>query len=372
MGLLDALLFGYRELITAADAVMVRRSQLKIVGGTLTDDGTKTILTIAGGGGSSAGGAGQVQTSDGASGFSAPTNVLAGANFCSVGASPAASGNWRSGSTFSFRALSASSTDLSVLEANGTDALYIGTDPVFTAAKQFSAIHMYSGPSGVIYLGNGGLTRLRLDAAGMTLYNVGDPLTFGYTGASSIGDIRGQSTLLLAHAVGGVDRRIIEGTSGADVIIGDPTNGGDVILRTPFGKVYLQANGSNSLVSDQTNVQPALPVVGYSAGASPWAGMNGLFSKTMTAAQSYDLAASEYANSTFAIVSNGANILRFPPATDAKAYWKFVWNVSGGGTISVRDTNGVAAAATLASGNGALYLFRNGQVKQMGAAFAVA
>lgn len=43
-------------------------------------------------GGASAGGSGQVQTSDGAGGFTAPTNVLAGANFLSIGATPSASG----------------------------------------------------------------------------------------------------------------------------------------------------------------------------------------------------------------------------------------------------------------------------------------
>lgn len=112
-----------------------------------------------------------------------------------------------------------------------------------------------------------------------------------------------------------------------------------------------------------------LPVIGF---AQPYAGLNGLFSKTLTAAQSYDLASTEYCYSTLKFVSNGANVVRLPPATDDQAYFKFVWNVSGGGTISVRDTNAVTAAATLASGNGALFLWANGAVKQIGAAFAVA
>jgi len=56
MGILDALLFGYRELIDAANPAWPRRTQLKIVGGTLSDDGSKTVLTITGGGDPTMGG----------------------------------------------------------------------------------------------------------------------------------------------------------------------------------------------------------------------------------------------------------------------------------------------------------------------------
>lgn len=51
MGLLDALIFGVRDLVNSSDVAMMRRSRLKVIGGTLSDDGTNTVLTIAAGGG---------------------------------------------------------------------------------------------------------------------------------------------------------------------------------------------------------------------------------------------------------------------------------------------------------------------------------
>ncbi len=102
----------------------------------------------------------------------------------------------------------------------------------------------------------------------------------------------------------------------------------------------------------------------------------GSFQKTLTAAQSYDLVAADYANQSLEFVSNGANVVRLPPATTLTGatgtYFRFVQNVSGGGTIAVKDTNNVAAAATLASGAGAWFRVSVGAVKQITAAFTVA
>ena len=50
MGLLDTMIFGYRRLLNSSGAEVTRRDSLKIVGGTLTDDGTHTVLTVEGGG----------------------------------------------------------------------------------------------------------------------------------------------------------------------------------------------------------------------------------------------------------------------------------------------------------------------------------
>ena len=99
----------------------------------------------------------------------------------------------------------------------------------------------------------------------------------------------------------------------------------------------------------------------------------GSFAKTLTAAQSYDLAASEVAMQSLEFVSNGANVIRLTPVTTLSGtYFRFIQNVSGGGTLTVKDTNNVAAAASLASGNGAWFRFSTAAVKQITAAFAVA
>lgn len=138
----------------------------------LTTTGGVAVWAAPSGGGASAGGSGQVQSSNGAGGFTAPSNVLAGAGYISIGASP-----------------------------------------------------------------------------------------------SATGQIRGGGGMLLTNSVGGVDRSIIEGTTGADVIIGDPTNGGSVITRAPAGGLFFfQINGSNQFVIASTGPQFGSSTIDHGAG----------------------------------------------------------------------------------------------------------
>lgn len=71
MGVLDAMIFGYRTIRNASNADALRRSVLKFVGATVTDDPITgaTVITITGGGGSSVGANNAVQSSDGAGAF---------------------------------------------------------------------------------------------------------------------------------------------------------------------------------------------------------------------------------------------------------------------------------------------------------------
>lgn len=88
---------------------------------------------VASSGAASAGGAGQVQTSDGAGGFTAPTNVLAGTDFVSLGASPALAGNIRlpnAGVINSLRA--AGGVDIPLLHTDASDVVWLGDTTVTT------------------------------------------------------------------------------------------------------------------------------------------------------------------------------------------------------------------------------------------------
>ncbi len=101
-------------------------------------------------------------------------------------------------------------------------------------------------------------------------------------------------------------------------------------------------------------------------------GTTGVFPKTLTAAQDYPLTPTEAGKAILKFISDGANAIQLPAATDALGYTRYVWNVSGGGTIQVKDDAAHGAAATLASGEGALFLVSLNSVVQLTPAFTVA
>jgi len=198
--------------------------------------------------------------------------------------------------------------------------------------------------------------------------------SIGGATVASTGTVRlpSASQIVARNAGNSGDVAMIATDASDQVFIGSPSNLVPTAQYTYVSAInsgYGYINGSVVFTWSAGAVQTAQPITGYGA---PYAGMNGLFSKTLTAAQSYDLSNVEYVYSILQFVTSGANIVRLPPPTNAQSYMKFVWNLSGGGTISVRDTNGAAAAATLASGTGAWFLWANGIVKQMSAAFTVA
>ncbi len=294
MSYLDALIYGYRTVL-AAGSEMFKRSRVNFVGATVTDDPVNDWTNVAFSGASAPTGTGIPHVVGGVQDAAASLIVNAdvhasaaiagtkvdptfGAQNVSVGATPATAGDIRLKSAVSVQGRNnANGANLTVLQTNASDELYIGCNTSFASNYTYT------------YL---------------------SPVTAG----------------------------------------------------------YLYAGSTPALIWSATNISAALPIVGYS---TPYS-VNGMFLKTMTAAQSYDLTGGEYSNTIFRIVSNGANVLRFPPATDAAAYTKFIWNASGGGTISVRDTNAVSAMATLSSGTGAWFLFSDASVKQITAAFSVA
>lgn len=93
---------------------------------------TDTEWATLSSGSASSGGAGQVQTSDGAGGFSAPADVLAGADFVSIGTTPATTGSLRfaKASSYYFRD-SGNTSDMVAVFSDGTDQLFIGSNASF-------------------------------------------------------------------------------------------------------------------------------------------------------------------------------------------------------------------------------------------------
>ena len=64
MSFLDTLIYGYRQFVKSDNSLATQRSRLKVVGGTLTDDGTNTVLTITAGSGTPGGVNGDLQTNN--------------------------------------------------------------------------------------------------------------------------------------------------------------------------------------------------------------------------------------------------------------------------------------------------------------------
>lgn len=197
-------------------------------------------------------------------------------------------------------------------------------------------------------------------------------LSVGTSPYASSGDVKLGTGFLLRtrNAANSNDLGILTMDGVNNLFVGtdtDASHGVRVVTVEGANSVTLRAGGITTAVLDGTNVAFNQPVIGNS---QPWAGMNGMFVKGLATA-TYTLAASECALSIIKITGTGLNTIKFPAATDATAYMKFVWNTASN-SLTVADTNSVAASAALATNFGAWFLFANGAVKQMSAAFTVA
>jgi ribosomal protein S11 len=168
-----------------------------------------------GGGGASAGASGQVQTSDGAGGFSAPANVLAGADFVSIGANPAASGGGRFANATELKWRNpANSADISVINYNAGNNLLIGASTAGTA----SAVNVIVNPTTSI--------DLRVNNSTALVTNASRNLAF-CAGSGSYGG--GQAVAFIGNAT------VVPTTN--------PTGGG-ILYVTAGGLVYRGSAGT--------------------------------------------------------------------------------------------------------------------------------
>lgn len=111
------------------------------------------------------------------------TGVLAGTNFVSVGAAPAAAAALRLPSPGNAYARNNGNTaDLSVFETDNTDSVWIGSSSA--ATKQFTNIYLYNASSGNVAFGAGGATEFAIRGA-TGFVESGLPITGGSGYASS-------------------------------------------------------------------------------------------------------------------------------------------------------------------------------------------
>lgn len=145
---------------------------------------------------------------------------------------------------------------------------------------------------------------------------------------AATGDIRGGATFAINHAVGGVDRPILQGDSGPNIILGDDVNCG-ANIREASASIRDRIAGTYIWYVTASNVAAAVPIVGYSAGSSPY-GVHGEVSVAIpTGGAAYTFAASEYANTVLKLTGTCVGGLSGPMhlpsvASDGAGYWKVI------------------------------------------------
>lgn len=373
MSFLGSLLYGYRY-IQSLGATLAQRSYLNFTGAgvTVTDNPATgaTDVAITGGGGSVPTGTGIPHITAGAQ-DAAAVHGTAGQIIVSTGTDApfvTASGD----------ATIASGGALTVAKINGS------TVP---AGGALTTGHML-GVTGAAALGYAYLVDANVDAAAAiagtkisTDFGAQAILTTGYYGYGAAPRASGGS---FRHANGLIGIRQRNAANTQDTYAVTMNGSGDLYLGTDTGftaalqansiKLYATVAGSVAIglsgstsIFITTDIACALPIHGYS---TAWGSVDGLFTKAM-AGSTYALGSSEYVYKHIKVTGTGTNVVQLPPATDAQGYSKYIWN-AGSGTLGVQDTNTVAAAALLAAGTGAWFLFSASSVKQLTAAFTVA
>lgn len=343
----------------------------------LTTTGGVPVWAAPAGGGSSAGNANEVQVSDGASGFSAATNVKAGSSYISIGATPLASaGSIRLPEAFSVFARDVGDTDnMHILfMPTGSEVLHIGTSNTFAAGDQVSQVKIYG--SGSVEVGGGGTT-CAIFGSSVAAFSL--PITLGTTSAAA-GLVRvpyaaGARTVLAQRDNADTGDWGIIATSGSALAFGDLNTTStfkgysvSVVSSAGGGAVELAVSGSYGLTVTATQVKNAGPIVGETAASSPYA-CHGKTTSINTGDANHTLTAAQYSNFVIDVgagsILTAARNLTFPAAASATAsYTKVVRNLNGGAFGYVCTTGG-AQTVTVAQNMSAMILVTDTGVERL-------
>lgn len=217
------------------------------------------VGVVGGGGAASVGTSGQVDASDGAGGWLAPSNIFAGANFISIGASPALSGAIRHPSTGAGVILAARNSggtgDLSLISGNGTDIYAFGTTN--------ATIQMFG--ASLAFYANGAQ---RMGISG-TLINAALPVEFGATGSvSTTGTLRmlggSQTHMLARNNAGSGNVPILAQNTSNEILFGTDAafSSQAAALRMYATDVYLGVGSTNHIQCTSGATKLAQPIGG--------------------------------------------------------------------------------------------------------------
>ncbi len=362
------------------------------------------------GGAASAGGAGQVQASDGAGAFQAPANVLAGASFISIGATPATANALRLanalyvsarnaansanakligadsgdicqvGDVAQSVAVSCNATTYCYLNAPGTyvstgaahasvgDFRYnnVSTSYFRNAANSADVAMLASDASDQIWIGSSSagatvaaavkILNSRLIVA-PTLTTSANGIAIGSGTFASAGEIRAVYNAFNINVRNGgntADVNVI-GVVNTGVYVGSTTADIVALRSVSSGAIYQQCGG-NGFIVETGFTRNGAALIGNTDYNSPYATHGGTTlavtaSPTTPAAAVY---AYEFCSFTGTF---GAATVTYPlPATNTKSYTKFLVNLTNG-TLTIGNGGGATVALTATVANAAEIYF---------------
>jgi hypothetical protein len=343
--------------------------------------------------------------------------TITGTGSVQLGTAPSTAGSIRFSKASNITKRNVGGTlDLTVIDgSSASDALFIGTDAAFTAAKQVPSISMYSSSGGAVYIGNGGTTRLSATSAGVSIYSIGDPLIFGYTGAATTGLLRmpNAGSMLAFRNSGDTGDFVAMASNVGNLYIGEDNTGANQVanvtlaasggVQAVIGSTVLLNVGSSAVtLGHQTNTSAttvqanntylwgttqtaiyntsgsgyALRILSSSIesgqpinGGTTVYGVHGVGTQAMADANQ-TVAAAIYKYSTIkttgAITANRNLVL--PAAADIAAYIKIVNNTCTGGFSVIVGDGGAGTTVTVANGTTITVLFDSRGATQVGVA----
>lgn len=354
------------------------------------------------GGGSPGGSTGEIQTNNGAGGFSGATNVKAGSGFVSIGSNAASSGALRltSGAAATTRN-NANSANKTLFSTDASDNLFLGnvfpSDPTGFAQVFISpttAGFLRNGDNAVVeWTGSSVLLASGIDLEfGTTVPSAGN-IRFPYNGGSTVDiltakDSTGTDRSLITYGAAdrwdvgnGIQELHLHGYLSSDITLSDG------ILMTSAGANMIQAGSDLYLGTDSsftgganaTNVIAAssvaldigsttyfyansgsaaneswVPTIGSNGGSSPYS-THGDATVSINSLSSYTVASSIYAyetnNFTCSTCASGTVTITYPRPPVGGAFHKWIIKGTTGGNTGFTITNGGISTCSMALTN---------------------
>lgn len=333
----------------------------------------------AGGGGSPGGASGEVQTNDGAGGFAGASNVAAGADYVSIGATPAGAGYLRfpySGAATTKTVIGAKNSaaaDVAFLTYGTGDAWTLGTSGQDLSVRGYNlmlsgaVLTQWGTSQWAVYNTSGSGYAMHLDASRLQVgIDIERPI--GGRTCATIGAIRfpyndgaTADQLIAVKDSGGVDRNVLK------------YGGGDTFEWGHVGANCYINGSSIQLISQSSTFAMywASTITGYSytvggyvfySTGSTWGwgvprhGYNTPYASEGRAAQAMAdadqvLPASVYSRAIVQLTGalTVARTATFPhPASEDASYVKFIWNDCTGAQVTI--STGTGGTISLAAG----------------------
>ncbi len=299
-------------------------------------------------------------------------NVLAGSGYISIGSAPATAGVFRLVGDASNAAPqivardNGSSLNRTVIHATET-LVSLGCN--YDCSAAFNTVQAFA--TTAVGLGIGSTTELYIQSGSVNIYNPSSHLTFGYTGAASVGTIRlkNADTIYALRGDGLVDIQIL--SVGANLILGDPDQ--TLNIYKSYAGHYFRIGANDTITVTAANLLVAKPVVGDTGYSSPYSVHGGVV-HSFAADADYTVTAAQYSFDWLEFTTgswSAGHTVSFPqPASKALGYYKTIHNNTSKTITLATDPGGLGTTTrTLTTGLAQRFWFDDAGVKFAGPTF---